>query len=197
MPDNEDSQVEHIEVATSSPAAAAEAAAAATEATSAVGVSDAPQQQQHPDENPAGERIVRPRARTETNTAEIDSTIVRPGSVRINVKGAFIVDTPEGSPTRDAPAGSTAHETKDIRLPNHTAVVSHIAVDVRSFFSSELLLLFFPLFDEIGSSLCTILFSRPANTMRAVDRRLAGQARILLPRGALERTRRPAQLYEL
>lgn len=129
MPDNEDSQVEHIEVATSSPAAAAEAAATATEATSAAGGSDAPQQQ-HSDENPAGERIVRPRARTETNTAEIDSTIVRPGSVRINVKGAFIVDTPEGSPTRDAPAGSTAHETKDIRLPNHTAVVSHIAVDI-------------------------------------------------------------------
>lgn len=144
MPDNEDSQVEHIEVATSSPAAAAEAvAAAATEGTSAAGGSDAPQQQQHPDENPAGERIVRPRARTETNTAEIDSTIVRPGSVRINVKGAFIVDTPEGSPTRDAPAGSTAHETKDIRLPNHTAVVSHIAVDVRSF-SSGLPLLFSP-----------------------------------------------------
>lgn len=149
MPDNEDSQVEHIEVATSSPAAAAEAAATATEATSAAGGSDAPQQQ-HSDENPAGERIVRPRARTETNTAEIDSTIVRPGSVRINVKGAFIVDTPEGSPTRDAPAGSTAHETKDIRLPNHTAVVSHIAVDVRSL-SSGLLLLFSPFSTKLAA----------------------------------------------
>ncbi|KAK6086100.1 pantothenate kinase [Seiridium cupressi] len=78
------------------------------------------------------ERIIPRRPRTETNTAEIDSTIVRPGSVRINVKGAFIVDTPEGSPTRNggSPTTSSAHETKDIRLPNHTAVVSHIAVDI-------------------------------------------------------------------
>lgn len=78
------------------------------------------------------ERIVPRRPRTETNTTEIDSTIVRPGSVRINVKGAFIVDTPEGSPTRNggSPQGSSSYETKDIRLPNHTAIVSHIAVDV-------------------------------------------------------------------
>jgi len=60
-----------------------------------------------------------------TNTAEIDSTITHPGSVKINVKGAFIVDQESGSPS-----GSNANETKDIRLPNHTAVVSHIAVDI-------------------------------------------------------------------
>lgn len=78
------------------------------------------------------------RTRNITNTAEIDSTIIHPGSVRINVKGAFIVDTP-GSRSPRSPAGingspplsGSYHETKDIRLPNHTAVVSHVAVDVR------------------------------------------------------------------
>lgn len=74
--------------------------------------------------------------RMRTNTAEIDSTITHPGSVKINVKGAFIVDQENGSPNGStAPAITVAvnggsHDTKDIRLPNHTAVVSHIAVDV-------------------------------------------------------------------
>ncbi|KAI1423431.1 fumble-domain-containing protein [Xylaria sp. FL1777] len=74
------------------------------------------------------ESYSRPRA-----TAEIDSTISHPGSVRINVKGAFIVDgteqpaTPANGYTN---ANGSYHEGKDIRLPNHTAVVSHIAVDI-------------------------------------------------------------------
>lgn len=73
--------------------------------------------------------------RMRTNTAEIDSTIIHPGAVKINVKGAFIVDhDTEGSPNGN-PNGGT-HETKDIRLPNHTAVVSHIAVDVWPLFIS-------------------------------------------------------------
>ena len=66
--------------------------------------------------------------RMRTNTAEIDSTIIHPGSVKINVKGAFIVDQDSGSPNGSVNGGS--YDTKDIRLPNHTAVVSHIAVDV-------------------------------------------------------------------
>lgn len=73
------------------------------------------------------------RHRATTSTAEIDSTISHPGSVRINVKGAFIVDGTE-QPTTPAngytSANGSYHEGKDIRLPNHTAVVSHIAVDV-------------------------------------------------------------------
>ncbi|KAI2782195.1 fumble-domain-containing protein [Daldinia loculata] len=79
-------------------------------------------------QHPAG----RPRIMT-TSTAEIDSTIIHPGSVRINVKGAFIVDTPEqpGTPANvSGSGGNNYYETKDIRLPNHTAVVSHIAVDI-------------------------------------------------------------------
>lgn len=67
--------------------------------------------------------------RTDTNTAEIDSTITHPGSVKINVQGAFIVDQDPESPKSKAVNGGS-HDTKDIRLPNHTAVVSHIAVDV-------------------------------------------------------------------
>ncbi|PNY26249.1 Pantothenate kinase [Tolypocladium capitatum] len=86
------------------------------------------------------------RPRTMTSTEEIDNTITRPGSVRINVKGAFIVDpdtsTPalvngrqgngrQGNGQQGNGRGSpTHHETSDIRLPNHTAVVSHIAVDI-------------------------------------------------------------------
>ena len=72
-----------------------------------------------------------------TSTDEIDSTITRPGSVRINVKGAFIVDpdtaTPAVRPGQNGRVSPSHHETSDIRLPNHTAVVSHIAVDVSSF----------------------------------------------------------------
>jgi hypothetical protein len=73
-----------------------------------------------------------------TNTAEIDSTIIHPGSVKINVKGAFIVDQDSGSPNGSTVhASSGSYDTNDIRLPNHTAVVSHIAIDV-SLFTSPL-----------------------------------------------------------
>ncbi|KAI1738106.1 fumble-domain-containing protein [Xylaria scruposa] len=75
----------------------------------------------------------RPRAMTSTatTTAEIDSTISHPGSVRINVKGAFIVDgTEQPSTPANGYTNGSYHEGKDIRLPNHTAVVSHIAVDI-------------------------------------------------------------------
>ncbi|KAF3765095.1 fumble-domain-containing protein [Cryphonectria parasitica EP155] len=68
-----------------------------------------------------------------TTTAEIDSTINHPGSVKINVKGAFIVDQTSSSPTGanfNGYGSQDYHQTKDIRLPNHTAVVSHIAIDI-------------------------------------------------------------------
>lgn len=74
--------------------------------------------------------------RTRTNTAEIDNTISHPGSVKINVEGAFIVDRDSTSPHR-SPVDGANHETTDIRLPNHTAVVSHIAVDVRLLYLAE------------------------------------------------------------
>lgn len=70
------------------------------------------------------------RPRTATSTAEIDTTLIHPGSVKINVEGAFIVDQSSNSPGSGNGRGSPNHETKDIRLPNHTAVVSHVAIDV-------------------------------------------------------------------
>ncbi|KAI1398582.1 fumble-domain-containing protein [Hypoxylon fuscum] len=80
------------------------------------------------------QKVATGRPRTMTSTAEIDSTIIHPGSVRINVKGAFIVDNSEqpGTPAAGSTSsnGNSYHETKDIRLPNHTAVISHIAVDI-------------------------------------------------------------------
>ncbi|KYK59766.1 putative pantothenate kinase [Drechmeria coniospora] len=83
----------------------------------------------------ASDRPQRPR--TMTSTEEIDNTITRPGSVRINVKGAFIVDPDTSTPAPGLAQGTgndrgspTHRETSDIRLPNHTAVVSHIAVDI-------------------------------------------------------------------
>lgn len=70
-----------------------------------------------------------------TSTEEIDSTINRPGSVKINVQGAFIVDPDTATPAQAQPGNGgrlspTHPETSDIRLPNHTAVVSHIAIDI-------------------------------------------------------------------
>ncbi|KAI9778274.1 MAG: hypothetical protein M1839_008299 [Geoglossum umbratile] len=65
--------------------------------------------------------------RRPTDTSAIDSTITHPGSVKINVLGAFIVNE---EPSSIAARTASHHDTKDIRLPNHTAVVSHIAVDI-------------------------------------------------------------------
>ena len=50
-------------------------------------------------------------------------------SVKINVEGAFIVDD-ETSTENGAASEFVHYEHKDIRLPHHTDVVSHIAVDV-------------------------------------------------------------------
>ncbi|PON29630.1 hypothetical protein TGAM01_v201878 [Trichoderma gamsii] len=74
------------------------------------------------------------RSRTMTSTEEIDSTITRPGSVKINVQGAFIVDPDAATPAQNGSdngrVSPSHHETSDIRLPNHTGIVSHIAVDI-------------------------------------------------------------------
>ncbi|TAQ85498.1 hypothetical protein B7494_g6188 [Chlorociboria aeruginascens] len=66
--------------------------------------------------------------RARINTAQLDNTIIHPGSVKINVTGAFIVD--QDAPSPSGSVNGRSHDTKDIRLPNHTAVVSHIAVDI-------------------------------------------------------------------
>ncbi|KAK2751418.1 hypothetical protein FQN55_000692 [Onygenales sp. PD_40] len=61
----------------------------------------------------------------------IEDAISNPGAVKINVKGAFIVDHEEESPAPNGSAKDGVHyERKDIRLPHHTGVVSHVAVDI-------------------------------------------------------------------
>lgn len=52
----------------------------------------------------------------------------KPASVKINVEGAFIVN--DETVIRNGNSEFVHWEQKDIRLPHHTDVVSHIAVDV-------------------------------------------------------------------
>ncbi|PVI06102.1 fumble-domain-containing protein [Periconia macrospinosa] len=66
------------------------------------------------------------RPRRPTVQSDIQDTILHPGTVRINVQGAFIVDEEPVTPRSE----DYNHDTRDIRLPNHTAVVSHVAVDI-------------------------------------------------------------------
>ncbi|KAL8733640.1 MAG: hypothetical protein Q9166_002050 [cf. Caloplaca sp. 2 TL-2023] len=60
--------------------------------------------------------------------ASIDQTILSPGTVSINVQGAFIVDEDPSGPS--TPSDDGAQHDTDIRLPNHKAVVSHVALDI-------------------------------------------------------------------
>ncbi|KAI9785655.1 MAG: hypothetical protein M1816_008278 [Peltula sp. TS41687] len=90
-----------------------------------VGISE-----EHESASPSSRRREAPASsigtRRRRNTTSIHAAISHPGSVRINVQGAFIVD--EEHDLHTGPGGH--HDTKDIRLPNHTAVVSHVAVDI-------------------------------------------------------------------
>lgn len=63
----------------------------------------------------------------------INSTILSPGAVRINFQGAFIVDEEPSTSSSSGDDGVQPHQnyaTQGIRLPNHRAVVSHVALDV-------------------------------------------------------------------
>ena len=59
----------------------------------------------------------------------LEQAITNPGAVKINVKGAFIVDD---DPRSKSPVRTDGvhYEGHDIRLPHHTGLVSHVAVDV-------------------------------------------------------------------
>lgn len=64
-------------------------------------------------------------------TTDIQSAIAHPGTIQINVQGAFIVDDESKTPNGFLhDCEDYKHDHNDIRLPNHTAVVSHVAVDV-------------------------------------------------------------------
>lgn len=65
--------------------------------------------------------------RSQSTAATIDSTILSPGAVKINFQGAFIADEePPLTPGEDG----AQHDSKNIRLPNNKAVVSHVALDI-------------------------------------------------------------------
>ncbi|KAK9456573.1 type II pantothenate kinase [Dipodascopsis uninucleata] len=53
-----------------------------------------------------------------------------PGSIRINVKGAFIVDDEPINDAGNGNNGAVPTHNRDIMLPHHTAEVSHIAIDI-------------------------------------------------------------------
>ncbi|KAJ5918315.1 hypothetical protein N7454_010690 [Penicillium verhagenii] len=61
--------------------------------------------------------------------SRLEEAITNPGTVKINVTGAFIVDDEPRSRTPVQTDG-VHYENKDIRLPHHTGVVSHVAVDI-------------------------------------------------------------------
>jgi hypothetical protein len=116
----------------------------------------------------------RPRRTTHAPQSSVEETILHPGTVRINVQGAFIVNDEPSTPRGE----DYEHDTRDIRLPNHTAVVSHIAVDVSVSEDPERIL---------GMRLqnTTVTPGMEASKLTrlwCIDRRLPCQTRLLLPR---------------
>lgn len=65
----------------------------------------------------------------ERRNSTLYDIVFSPGAVNINVQGAFIVDE-VASNTGNQTEDGAQHDTRDIRLPNHKAVVSHVALDI-------------------------------------------------------------------
>ena len=89
------------------------------------------------------DRPVLSKRRRLSSSADMQQAIAQPGSIKINVTGASIIDhededsSPDRSPTSSHADHSEMdgehsyqHHKRDIRLPNHTAVVSHVAADI-------------------------------------------------------------------
>ncbi|QIW95117.1 hypothetical protein AMS68_000635 [Peltaster fructicola] len=84
------------------------------------------------------DRSMAKRRRLSSSAAEMQSTIAAPGSIKINVTDAYIIDHDLASESTGSSPHSNAEDTettaqhhkRDIRLPNHTAVVSHVAADI-------------------------------------------------------------------
>ena len=72
-------------------------------------------------------------AETDPSRPSLEDAIINPGAVKINVQGAYIVDDQPPTPESPAEEDGVVYERKDIRLPHHTSVVSHVAVDVSRF----------------------------------------------------------------
>lgn len=113
----------------------------------------------------------RPRDRL---ASTIDHTILSPGTVAINVQGAFIVDAdPSNPPT---PSDDGAQHDTDIRLPNHISVVSHVALD---------------------ASLPHVENIRKVRILIPTDWWLAGKTRLFLPRAGLQRSWRETEFCQV
>ncbi|KAF2863798.1 fumble-domain-containing protein [Piedraia hortae CBS 480.64] len=70
------------------------------------------------------------RRRISSSAADIEVQFARPGSIKINSTGAHIADH-EDSDGEPVPGEEPDHSfQQDIRLPNQTEVVSHVAVDI-------------------------------------------------------------------
>lgn len=67
----------------------------------------------------------------ERRISSLNDTILSPPAVKINVQGAFIADEVASSTDFQSDHGAQ-HDTKDIRLPNHQGIVSHVALDIGS-----------------------------------------------------------------
>ncbi|KAI5197840.1 hypothetical protein AUEXF2481DRAFT_37956 [Aureobasidium subglaciale EXF-2481] len=74
------------------------------------------------------------RRRVSSSAEDMQHSIVDPGTIKINVSGAYIIDNgePAQSPASDSGVEEQGyeHDRRDIRLPNHTSVVSHVAADI-------------------------------------------------------------------
>lgn len=88
-----------------------------------------------------GGRPALKRRRISSSAADMHSAISQPGSIKINAAGAYIIDhededasqgsndsSPSSNP--DNEGQSYQYHKRDIRLPHHTSVVSHVAADI-------------------------------------------------------------------
>ena len=104
-----------------------------------------------------------------SSSVGFDETIHRPGAVTINVAGAFITeDAATATPVNGDDEAAGIHDNRDIRLPHHNAVVSHVAVDV--------------LLPCVAMASAPDEASQADQLTRTTDRRLSCQVGIFLPR---------------
>ena len=126
----------------------------------------------------------------------IDSTILSPGAVRINFQGAFIVDeepTTSSSSGDDSVQSHQNYATQGIRLPNHKAVVSHVALDVSASHSTPLPRESVRCCRRHGMLVQRELMMVAVNT----DWRVAGQTGVFFAGAGLDAHGRPAELCQI
>ena len=81
----------------------------------------------------------------------LEEAILSPGNVKIKVQGAFIAEEEKHW------IDGMQHDTRDIRLPNHRTVVSHVALDVQLPKFLDILMINANRF-QIGGSLAKLVY---------------------------------------